>query len=227
MEILMDKALNKSDSTVTHDSTLIFERIAAGLHVQGYSIVDNAIPEELAETLFARVSSLNSADFSPAGIGRSQNLMLNNFIRRDEIRWLDAGSHYERGWLEWVEHLRIFLNRRLFLGLFSYEGHFAHYKSGAFYKKHVDAFHGESSRILTAVLYLNRDWQTEDGGELVLYPENSAEPCARVSPLMGRLAVFLSEEFPHEVLPAKCDRYSIAGWFRINASTTERVDPPR
>jgi SM-20-related protein len=48
-----------------------------------------------------------------------------------------------------------------------------------------------------------------------------------VQPLHGTVVVFLSEEFPHEVLPASRDRYSIAGWFRVNGSTAERVDPPR
>ncbi|MEC7468361.1 MAG: 2OG-Fe(II) oxygenase, partial [Pseudomonadota bacterium] len=34
-------------------------------------------------------------------------------------------------------------------------------------------------------------------------------------------------EFPHEVLPATRDRFSIAGWFRVNNSTAQRVDPPK
>jgi len=28
--------------------------------------------------------------------------------------------------------------------------------------------------------------------------------------------VFLSDKFPHEVLPAKKKRHSIAGWFRVD-----------
>jgi SM-20-related protein len=77
------------------------------------------------------------------------------------------------------------------------------------------------------VLYLNYGWQPDDGGEMLLYREDEAEPFARVLPDMGRIAVFLSEEFPHEVRAAQRDRYSIAGWYRINATTAERVDPPR
>lgn len=38
--------------------------------------------------------------------------------------------------------------------------------------------------------------------------------------------LFLSEEFPHEVLPASRERYSIAGWFRVNGNGAGRVDPP-
>ncbi|WP_335340025.1 2OG-Fe(II) oxygenase [Sedimenticola selenatireducens] len=43
----------------------------------------------------------------------------------------------------------------------------------------------------------------------------------------GELAVFLSEEFPHEVLAADRDRYSVAGWFRVNGSINQQIDPPR
>jgi len=28
------------------------------------------------------------------------------------------------------------------------------------------------------------------------------------------MVLFLSDKFPHEVLPSKIDRYSIAGWFK-------------
>lgn len=223
----MGKPIRVVSSRGPYDSTPIFERIAEDLTARGYSLVDEAIAEELADALFARVTELNAVDFTPAGIGRAQSQMLNNFVRRDEIRWLEPGNETERAWLQWVEQLRVYLNRRLFLGLFSYEGHFAHYEPGAFYKRHVDAFRGESNRVLTTVFYLNWGWQAEDGGELLLYEENQTEAFARVIPRMGKLAVFLSEEFPHEVLPAKRDRYSIAGWYRVNSSSAERADPPR
>ena len=35
-----------------------------------------------------------------------------------------------------------------------------------------------------------------------------------------------SKEFPHEVLPANRDRYSVAGWFRVNTSLANKADPP-
>jgi len=37
--------------------------------------------------------------------------------------------------------------------------------------------------------------------------------------------VFESERFPHEVLAAESERYSIAGWFRMNNSMVGTVDP--
>jgi SM-20-related protein len=53
------------------------------------------------------------------------------------------------------------------------------------------------------------------------------EPIARITPLMGSLVVFLSDRFPHEVTAASRLRYSIAGWFRVNASLGQQIDPPR
>jgi len=49
----------------------------------------------------------------------------------------------------------------------------------------------------------------------------------QVTPSYGTLVTFLSEEMPHEVLVSKRDRYAIAGWFRVNASTPDKIDPPR
>ena len=37
-----------------------------------------------------------------------------------------------------------------------------------------------------------------------------------VRPEFGTLAVFLSEDIPHEVIPARRERFSIAGWHRCN-----------
>ncbi len=53
------------------------------------------------------------------------------------------------------------------------------------------------------------------GGELVLYDGAGEIELVRAAPECGKLVIFLSEDFPHEVLPAKQFRQSIAGWFRI------------
>ena len=68
------------------------------------------------------------------------------------------------------------------------------------------------------VVYLNRDWQAEEGGELLIYKDEMPRADIKVSPGFGTLVVFLSEGFPHEVLPATRDRFSIATWFRVSNS---------
>lgn len=76
------------------------------------------------------------------------------------------------------------------------------------------------------MVYLNPGWLPDDGGELVLYSDEAEQGSLRVMPAFGTLVVFLSEYSPHDVLPTQRDRYSIAGWFRLNTYTSDRVDPP-
>ena len=88
--------------------------------------------------------------------------------------------------------------------------------------------------MLSLVLYLNEEWHEDYGGELWLYPSvlegtdivdtASTEPLVRISPQYGRVVLFMSEEFPHEVRPATQDRFSLAGWFRLNNSAANRID---
>lgn len=204
-----------------------FEKIAIDLQEKGFSINPCALPQELSESLFYHLQTMPQFNFEQAGIGRDQEHTLNNFIRTDEICWINGESEAGKNWLDWNAKLQVYLNRRLFLGLFSFESHFAHYSPGDFYKRHYDAFRGQANRVLSVVVYLNHAWQPTDGGELVLYLDDKDQEGIKVTPSFGTVVVFLSEEFPHEVLPASRDRYSIAGWYRVNTSTTERIDPPR
>jgi SM-20-related protein len=205
----------------------LFARIAQDLQQQGYSICPAALPEKLATTLHLHQQVMDEEKFQRAGIGRGDAYLKNDFVRTDEICWINGESDAGQQWLDWAARLQVFLNRRLFLGLFSFESHFAHYSPGDYYKRHYDAFRGEANRVLSVVIYLNPGWTPADGGELVLYQNDLDREGSKVTPLMGTVVVFLSEEFPHEVLPASRDRYSIAGWFRVNTTTTDRVDPPR
>ncbi len=194
----------------------LFKGIAETVYSQGYCVLENALPHDLAISLLARVKKIKPNDFKEAGVGRKDEYGKHEDIRQDQIFWIDGVCDTEKTWLEWASQLRQAINQHLFLGLFSYESHFAHYKKGEFYKKHMDAFRGQSNRKLSTVIYLNPEWDSRDGGELLIYNEKSDQVIERVVPRLGTLVVFLSEVFPHEVLPATQDRYSIAGWFRVN-----------
>ena len=205
----------------------LFSRMAEDIRRQGYSIQPDALPHDLAWQLFEHVQQMGAAQFVQAGIGRQQDFMHNQFVRTDEICWITGESEATASWLSWTNAFQQAMNRRLFLGLFSFESHLAHYAPGDYYKRHVDAFKGEANRVLSLVVYLNPGWQNDDGGELVLYCDETDREGIKVTPSLATVVTFLSEDFPHEVLPAERDRYSIAGWFRINSSTDQRVDPPR
>ncbi len=204
----------------------VFAHIALALRHPGYIILDDVFSLAQCQSLFIDIKKTGRGDFRQAGIGREQGLQLNPFVRRDRIFWLGMDYQPTQFYLKWAERLQCYLNRELFLGLFDYECHYAHYPQGAFYKKHLDAFQGNSSRRLSSVLYLNPTWQASAAGELVLYAPDGGTILETVSPSFGRMVIFLSEEFPHEVLPTRCSRYSLTGWFRINTTTAVNLDPP-
>jgi len=200
---------------------LQLDTIADALVEQGYFIADNLVPENLLHALLTHFNQLRADEFKAAGIGRQTDFQLQTEIRADKIHWIEPNSATTTEFLSWMDTLRTGINQRLFMGLFDYESHFAFYPIGAFYKKHRDAFRDkngqrQSNRVLSTVLYLNKNWSLENGGDLLIYSEDDASVLEKISPVFGRLVIFLSEKFPHEVLPANRERKSIAGWFRIN-----------
>ena len=225
-------SLSLVQSTLLGDDAPLFKSIANNLVDKGYSISVAALPENLTTLLLQQINELPDEIFKRAGIGRAKDHVINDAIRTDEICWITGNSEASGAWIKWAGSLQNYLNKHLFLGLFSFESHFSHYGKGDFYKQHRDAFKGEGNRVLSVVVYLNQDWSLDDGGELIIYPEQAvdsgviADNKITVTPSAGTIVVFLSEEFPHEVLPALRDRYAIAGWFRLNTSIANNIDPP-
>jgi SM-20-related protein len=194
----------------------IYDQIADALAEKGYYIAPELLPETITASLHQRVTKLTTDDYQTAGIGRQHAFQLNQKIRQDETRWLAEDDVVDNSYLDWMANLRVELNQRLFMGLFKYEAHYAHYAPGAFYQRHVDAFKGQSNRVLTTLLYLNPNWQTTDGGELLIYHPETEQVIETILPEYGKFVVFLSDQFPHQVLRANRDRYSVSGWFHIN-----------
>ncbi|HEU0152992.1 MAG TPA: 2OG-Fe(II) oxygenase [Arenimonas sp.] len=148
----------------------------------------------------------------PAATGRADGRQFAG-LRGDATLWLDdpACGPAARDLLAALEALRIEVNRRLLLGLEEVEAHFAHYPPGAGYARHRDRFRSDDARVLSLVVYLNADWPDGAGGELRLHlPDGPVD----IAPRLGTVALFLSAEVEHEVLPATHPRYSVAAWFR-------------
>ncbi len=202
-----------------------FERVAECLEREGFGVFDASVPDAVLLPLLERSRNLSDADWRPAGIGRDADYQRNRFVRGDRVHWPAPDDEGSGGYRAWSDELRLALNRRLFLGLFDYEFHYARYPVGSFYRRHFDAFRGGGNRVVSSVLYLNPDWGDDHGGELVIH--GAGGEALRVAPRFGTLAVFLSEEIEHEVLPASRPRYSVTGWFRVNGSIAGEIDPPR
>lgn len=194
------------------------DELASGLSEHGWMSVDarSWLGTNLLAALKQEVQILDRTDaMKKAGIGRANDLVRDRSVRRDKIAWLQGVTAPQAALFEFFERIRQGLNQRLFLGLKRFETHYATYHSGDFYKQHLDSFKGRASRVVSLVLYLNEDWQAADGGALQLFNrDNDHEVCGTVLPEAGRMALFMSEEIPHEVLPANRTRYSLACWFR-------------
>jgi len=189
----------------------LYEKIADALVNDGFIIIEDALNAALTHELFLLAKDNNN--FKRAGLSTASTVDTNR--RRDKIAWIDANSDATKEYLDFAQGLQEYLNRHLYLGLSYYEAHFARYEKDDFYEKHLDAFQNSKNRVVTTVYYLNEEWEQESGGELVIYNKESQE-LRRVVPNANTLVVFMSEEFPHEVLAAKRERYSIAGWFRVD-----------
>jgi SM-20-related protein len=100
------------------------------------------------------------------------------------------------------------------MGLTKFSGHYANYPIGGFYKRHLDCFQNNNSRLLSVILYLNPNWTTADGGKLRIYNQVSH---VDISPIAGTLVCFLSRESEHEVLLNNAIRQSFTGWFTNEA----------
>ena len=197
---------------------LSLDALVDGVADHGWALAPHFLDAGEVGALRAEAVRLDDA-FRQAGTGRGGDHQVRTGVRGDQILWLDPLTEAPgpRRYLDRMAGLQQALNRALFLGLFSYEAHFAVYPPGAFYARHLDAFHGHGKgRALSCVLYLNEGWDDADGGHLRLYLDGEEpEPFVDVTPEAGTLAVFLSERFEHEVLPATRERMSVTGWFSV------------
>ncbi|WP_136253350.1 2OG-Fe(II) oxygenase [Onishia niordana] len=195
----------------------------------GWCVAEGLIDPALCLALQRELNDLAERDaLTAAGIGRGEAHELRRDIRGDAIHWLNRESLPQRQYLAAMGTLQHALNIELYLGLFEFEAHFAQYPPGSFYQKHVDSFRGRANRVISTVLYLNSDWPDDGGGEMAIFdPATPERELTRIRPEAGTFVCFLSDTVPHEVLPTRLPRASIAGWFRRNASLNGLVDPAR
>jgi SM-20-related protein len=194
--------------------------LADHLAEQGFVVVDEFLPVEEVDWLRHDLEKRRrEGAFHRASVGRGADKRIVDEQRRDEICWWEESKLSMAQQIVWnrLELLKKTLNRDLFLGLRSFEGHYAVYPKGAFYRKHVDQFQGDAARVLSLVLYLNERWSADDGGQLRIYRDGGEAVLLDVEPEPGRLVCFLSHRTVHEVLPTRRERYSFCGWFRTGA----------
>ena len=188
--------------------------ICAAIEQHGWAVDAAFLPQSAIAALRTESQRRDAAgEFRLARVGRGANRVERDDIRGDRILWLDepALCAAESELAQALETLRAALNQTLFLGLASFEGHYAIYPPAAFYRRHRDRFRDDDARVVSCVLYLNDDWSVEDGGALRLHLDPGTHD---ILPAGGTLACFLADRFEHEVLPAARERLAVTGWFR-------------
>ncbi len=197
------------------------ETIINHLSDQGYAVIENFLPGQEIKALSHHAKSLQkNGEMHKAATGLSKQNTNNSILRGDFIHWIEASQacKIEQIYLDSMSSLQQAINQSFFLGLFELESHFAIYPPGAGYQKHFDRFIGRNERKVSCILYLNEDWTKDYGGALRMYLDQKDENnYIDITPQAGTLVVFLSEEFLHEVLPAKRERISLTGWFRTRS----------
>lgn len=210
--------MSRAGYTARMDDDRLFRTAADALASEGCCVLGGLLTTAQTRALADECAALHVAQrLTPARVGAARTATA---LRGDRTQWLDfaAPSPPQQAFVARIDALRRALNRELMLGLVESEAHYAVYAPGARYARHLDRLRDSDARVLSAVFYLNEGWQEADGGALRLYLGDGTH--RDVLPRAGTLALFLSAQFEHEVLPATRDRMSIACWMRQRVLTT-------
>lgn len=198
-------------TTRSHEFTTATSALAA----DGWCVLPNLLPLAQTRALAGECAAMHDAKLLlPARMGAGRTA---SSLRGDRTHWFLSGamSAPQQVFAERMDALRVALSRALMLGLVDCESHYAVYRPGAGYARHLDCLRDDDARVVSAVFYLNDAWQETDGGALRLYLADGSHH--DVYPHAGSLLLFLSAQFEHEVLPATRDRMSVACWMRQRA----------
>jgi len=191
-----------------------FETLIASYIENKVGISEGFLSDGLCEHLKSNLLALNSEhQLQTAGIGNDTKRIHNNLIRNDKIYWLDKknNNEFENEFFVKIDAFVRYLNSSCFTNIKSYEFHYSLYETGSFYRSHFDQFEDDSKRQFSMISYLNANWQTADGGELLIHQNNNNQS---IAPTQGKTVFFKSDELEHEVLVTNERRMSVCGWLK-------------
>jgi SM-20-related protein len=203
-EIPTQHVLQMSDFAVGWEDKLTDKQLDTFV-TDGWLIIDDVFNSTALLALQAESGFIDYRDAElTAGVRISD-------IRGDRIRWITedffAGYYY----LQSINALASLFNRSLFAGIRHSEAHYACYPTGFGYQWHSDNPAGRDERVISAVFYLNDNWEATDGGALEVVDKHGTHH--EVMPVANRLIIFDSD-LRHQVQTAHRQRYSIATWMR-------------
>jgi SM-20-related protein len=174
----------------------------------------NFLSEALSNGLQQNIAALQKEDLlMTAGIGNKEVKDSQQKMRGDKIYWLDKkhDNDFEKEFLQQMEEFIAHLNETCYTGINASEFHYAVYDEGSFYKRHKDQFQNDNNRKYSLINYLNKDWLAADGGQLLVYQNETVQS---ISPEAQTAVFFKSDEMEHEVSLAHRSRMSVSGWLK-------------
>jgi SM-20-related protein len=174
----------------------------------------NFLSEALSNGLRQNIAALQKEDLlMAAGIGNKEVKDSQQKMRGDKIYWLDKkhDNIFEKEFLQQMEEFITHLNETCYTGINASEFHYAVYEEGSFYKRHKDQFQNDNNRKYSLINYLNKDWLAADGGQLLVYQNETVQS---ISPEAQTAVFFKSDEMEHEVSLAHRSRMSVSGWLK-------------
>lgn len=121
---------------------------------------------------------------------------------------------------EFADVLKRLTGRELFVDSSFHGGGFHQGGDGSYLDTHVDfnihPDHSDWLRVLNILLFLNKDWKEDFGGDLLLRTDPSAEPRA-IAPLFNRGVIMVTDDHTYHgyhrmTLPPGTTRKSIAAY---------------
>lgn len=198
------QALNQSDFTVDWEQQLNDEALERFI-ADGFIVLDEVYSPT---ALLALQTESGFIDYRDAklteGVRKSE-------IRGDRIRWITNRFYAGYYYLQSINELAQLFNRTLYAGIRHSEAHYACYPPGFGYKWHSDNPVGRDERVISAVFYLNDEWEEKEGGQLSII--DGHKRTHQLLPKANRLVIFDSN-LCHQVEIAYRQRYSIATWLR-------------
>jgi SM-20-related protein len=192
-----------------------FENLIETYLTDKVGISEHFLSESHSQHLKSNLLTLYAQnELKTAGTGNENTILKDTAIRSDKIYWLDKSHNdpHENAFLVLIDDFVSYLNETCYTGITSYEFHYALYEKGSFYKRHLDRFRNDDSRLFSMITYLNADWKEGDGGELSIFHDTG--DVQNISPTNGKSVFFKSDELEHEVLETMVPRMSITGWLR-------------
>jgi hypothetical protein len=179
-------------------------------------VIDGFLDESLAGELLKEFPSIEQ-------MAHSKDYMFGD--KREEAAFAHAGpacQEYHDYLLsgEFADFVGAITGRKLFMDPSFHGGGFHQGGDGSHLDTHVDfnihPRHKDWLRVLNVLLYLNKDWPAEYGGDLLLRTSPKNEPRA-IAPLFNRAVLMLTSDSTYHgyrrmSLPPGITRKSIAGY---------------